>query len=881
MKRNFTWSNFSIDFLKKVLYHQNTPASKRPKVDINNIDTLTAKISYLYSYPDEIFVKKYKDVIVDEFFANSVALVSLFKSLEKNHYSDVRVGGEEEMLDRLRGMRLTSTVVSLILVELFRHGKVISFDAEGSIFGTPKKIDLKTATGNKIALRNYQEDARKALCEHFIEKDKDAGVLVMPTGSGKTRVATAFLIENMVARGWQVVWLTHRAMLIDQTADTIYSLSPALKTVNQEKETFEMVCVSGSHCTVRATKKSNDVIIFGVQALIRNLQFLKGCLSDKTLIIVDEMHHSAAVSYTTIIKEIRKNCKQTKLLGLTATPVRANDYDTARLLKLFDNNIVYSVSMNELIVSGVLSKPEYISVNTSVDFASTITVKEEKYMKKWGELDADLLERMAHTAERNKIIVDTYLQNKDKYGKTIIFAVNAEHCISLCEDLQKAGISCDYIYCSHPGNAEKIKKFKESKNGVLVNINMMTEGSDVPDIQTVFLTRPTSSDVLLMQMIGRGMRGVDCGGTETVNIVSFNDVWGRFNYWLDPKFIIDNELNEEQVITNADSIIEIVSDDEDASKPIPWEAIRYLLDNIHVTYRGELSSDIALPSGWIDAVDKDGADRRILVFESQTAGYVELRKRKELLKADSGYTPVQIIRECFPEFGLAPMEEDIEIIADSYRLTGEFPHIYPFSGRKKIDAAFVAETLKKKNIGINDTENEIRNYFEQNKSIIESIYGSYEAYRTKVFNHLLYKNGIVPDGMRIEEIPEDMIDYEYGSAYDLRELVAEVKKEMFNDEYGTDIPVRWTKKPYKTYFGEYRWTDDGDLSKSYININCVLNSNQINREVVKYVIYHELLHRDNHKHDKEFRANEHKYPNWTELERVLFNDFKKYDIKEL
>ena len=44
-----------------------------------------------------------------------------------------------------------------------------------------------------------------------------------------------------------------------------------------------------------------------------------------------------------------------------------------------------------------------------------------------------------------------------------------------------------------------------------------------------------------------GMRGVDCGGTETVNIVSFNDIWGRFNYWLDPKFLIDNELNEENI----------------------------------------------------------------------------------------------------------------------------------------------------------------------------------------------------------------------------------------------------------------------------------------------------------------------------------------------
>lgn len=879
MKRKFTWENFGVDFLKDILYNDNTPVSKRPKVDINDIDSLTAKVGYLYAYPDERFVRKYKDVIIDDFFANSTALFSLFQKLERNHYSNIRVGNEEEMLERLHGMRLTSTVISLILDEMYRHGKIVSEDFEGSIYRTPKIVDLKSATANKIPLRNYQEDAKNALYNHFIKEDNDSGILVMPTGSGKTRVASAFLLEDMVSRGWQIIWLTHRSMLIEQTADTIYSLSPAIKLNNSEKETFEMVCVSGSHSTVRATRKSNDVIIFGVQALIRNLPFLKGCLKDNVMIIVDEMHHALAPSYQTIIKEIKKNCRQAKLLGLTATPIRINDYDTARLMKIFDNKIVYSISMNELIVSGVLSEPKYIPINTSIDFASTITVDEAKYIEKWEELPPNLLERMTHTAERNKIIVDTYLKDKTKFGKTIIFAVNAEHCISLCEDLQNAGVKCDYIYCAHPGNDEKIRNFREGKIEVLVNINMLTEGSDVPDIQSVFLTRPTSSDVLLMQMIGRGMRGEDCGGTKEVNIVSFNDVWGRFNFWLNPRFIIENELNNENTVDNTTKLFKELPD-ESERKSIPWEALRYLLDNIHVRYKGDLNSEIALPAGWIDAIDSDGADRKILVFESQLAGYIEMRKNKELLKEGSEYNPTNILKKCFPEFGLIPSEEDIETLASHYRITGEFPHIYPFSGRKKIDAATVASELKSNNVGLGDVEKEIEKIYEENADIIKSIYGSKNDYRTKIFNFISYKNGIVPNGMKIEEIPDESIDFEYGNAYDLQELVNEVKAERFNNNYGTDIPVYWTKKPYKTYFGEYRWNNDNDLSKSYININCILNSNLVDKEVVKYVIYHELLHRDNHKHDKSFRAKEHEYPNWTELEKILFVDFARFDIKE-
>ena len=82
--------------------------------------------------------------------------------------------------------------------------------------------------------------------------------------------------------------------------------------------------------------------------------------------------------------------------------------------------------------------------------------------------------------------------------------------------LNGRGIRSEYIYTHNKNNVEVIERFRNNKaeNGVdvLININMLTEGSDIPDINTVFLTRPTSSDTLLMQMVGRGMRGSACGG---------------------------------------------------------------------------------------------------------------------------------------------------------------------------------------------------------------------------------------------------------------------------------------------------------------------------------------------------------------------------------
>ena len=83
----------------------------------------------------------------------------------------------------------------------------------------------------------------------------------------------------------------------------------------------------------------------------------------------------------------------------------------------------------------------------------------------------------------------------------------------------------------------------------------------------------------------------------------------------------------------------------------------------------------------------------------------------------------------------------------------------------------------------------------------------------------------------------------------------------------------------ESYFGKYTYPIDGSEGKDYIKINLVLNSSSVPREVVKYVIYHELLHKNNRTHNAAFREKEHLYPNWTEHERFLENKFPKFNIK--
>lgn len=870
MKKGFTWNNFDVPFLQAILYSEKTKKTIRPGYQIEDKDGLIPRMNMLCHQPDDHFVRRYREEIADHFLSGSTHLVSLMQALEKRRYRGVRVADLEQMLQQFKRLRMTSTVIMLLLKELYDQGSQrITEDDDISIFTTPKRIDLTACIPDMLPMYDYQDEAIDQLRKYYLEDNKRAGILAMPTGSGKTRVATKFLLEHLIVQGWQVIWLTHRAMLIEQTADSFYThAGSVLRSVSDKKEEFKMVCVSGSHATIRATEADDDLMIFGVQSLVRNLPFLQAVLKEKVMVVVDEAHHTLAPSYRMILQEIHRIGKDVRLLGLTATPSRLNDVDTARLMQIFDNKIIYSVPMSLLITRGFLSKPKYSRVDTQINFHTQITLDEQRYISKWGELAPETMERMALVAERNALIADTYVANATAYGKTLIFALNATHCLSLCEELQKRGVRCDYIYCAHPGNEEKIARFKRGDLDVLVNINVMTEGNDVPDIQTVFLTRPTSSDVLLMQMIGRGMRGLGSGGTETVNIVDFHDNWGSFANWLNPEFLIRTEMEMAEPEESTQS-------KRKPSQMVPWAMIRELLDGVRtsVATGDRLAAFSALPLGWYDVVDEDGNDSKVLVFESQISGFLSLWKNKESL-SDANYTGQNARDDCFDAFGLMPSAKDLQLLLDLYRTTGEFPHLHQFTQRKAVDAALLAQKLKEENVGVADLEQRIAAVYEQYSETIDSLYGSLEHYEKRVLDFIHYPNGMKPLGVKIEELPEEELRLDRTPCYDLQDLTEEVVREMFTD-FGHVPPISWTRRPMEGYFGQYtKWED-----RDQIKINSLLNSPDVPRETVKYVIYHELLHRDNMTHDQAFRHLEHQYPNWTQHERFLDFTFPKFDIK--
>lgn len=138
----------------------------------------------------------------------------------------------------------------------------------------------------------------------------------------------------------------------------------------------------------------------------------------------------------------------------------------------------------------------------------------------------------------------------------------------------------------------------------------------------------------------------------------------------------------------------------------------------------------------------------------------------------------------------------------------------------------------------------------------------------------IYKNKSDVIGLKVEELPIEILPFDRTPYYDLNLLVKEVKDEMFGGQYEGISSIEWTDKPYKQYYGIYYYKDNS------IRINQVLNSKDVPKEVVKYIIYHEILHRDYQCHDRVFREKGHLYPKYEMYDHFLDSKMELFDIQE-
>ena len=414
---------------------------------------------------------------------------------------------------------------------------------------------------NPRQLYEHQEEAIRKL-DAMDKRGSFRTLLVLPTGGGKTLTATYWLLRNAVDQNKKILSLAHRHLLLEQAAEAFARNAYTDTMVN--RTVFNYRIISGMHDKPVHIQKTDRILIASKDSMIRSLDKLKNWLNGEEIyLVIDEAHHAVAKSYKKIIQYVADHTKSMKLLGLTATPFRTSEDEQGALKQVFTDDIVYKTDLDALIKKGILATPTFIDCNTNIQFTEHLGVQALKSIENLDTLPENIANDIADNKERNRIIVEEYLHNYEKYGQTIVFALNKVHAIALNklfnEKGKAYGIRSEFIISevqdmitgitiSNADNERKIEAYRNGEIQVLINVNILTEGTDLPKTHTVFLTRPTVSTTLMTQMVGRALRGLKAGGTKEAYIVSFVDDWNDKIAWVNPETLTEAEYHEKETL---------------------------------------------------------------------------------------------------------------------------------------------------------------------------------------------------------------------------------------------------------------------------------------------------------------------------------------------
>ncbi len=414
---------------------------------------------------------------------------------------------------------------------------------------------------NPRQLYEHQEEAIRKL-DAMDKRGSFRTLLVLPTGGGKTLTAAYWLLRNAVDQNKKILWLAHRHLLLEQAAEAFARNAYTDTMVN--RTVFNYRIISGMHDKPVHIQKTDRILIASKDSIIRSLDKLKNWLNGEEIyLVIDEAHHAVAKSYKKIIQYVADHTKSMKLLGLTATPFRTSEDEQGALKQVFTDDIVYKTDLDTLIKKGILATPTFIDRKTNIQFTEHLGVQALKSIENLDTLPENIANDIADNKERNRIIVEKYLHNYEKYGQTIVFALNKVHAIALNklfnEKGKAYGIRSEFIISevqdmitgitiSNADNERKIEAYRNGEIQVLINVNILTEGTDLPKTHTVFLTRPTVSTTLMTQMVGRALRGLKAGGTKEAYIVTFIDNWNDKIAWVNPETLTEAEYHEKETL---------------------------------------------------------------------------------------------------------------------------------------------------------------------------------------------------------------------------------------------------------------------------------------------------------------------------------------------
>lgn len=406
-------------------------------------------------------------------------------------------------------------------------------------------------------LADFQKEVKEKIVEK-IKRPSSKAIVTLPTGAGKTRVAVEAvrdclteLNEGSYNPGKKaIIWLAHTEELCEQACVCFKQVWGSSSDIcglhlvrfwGKYKKDF-----NGYHQTFKAKLAEPCVLVSTPQCIVniiesgggaQNADSLFGIIDESLrLMIIDEAHRAAAPSYRKILKAFNK---QAPLLGLTATPFRdvflgdESREGTEDLKEIFKNLVEPTQTLGDnprlqLQKRKILATPEFVEIETpakiripSLPSQSNLFFTDEEI----GRID-DIMAREADALPRRLAILEKILPIARSENNSILYfgpsVKDAEQMAFLLrqENIASAVVSGD---TRDSTRRQMVAEFKAGKIRVLCNCEVLTTGFDAPRVTHVVMARPTVSLVLYEQMIGRGLRGVKFGGTDSCKIINCKD----------------------------------------------------------------------------------------------------------------------------------------------------------------------------------------------------------------------------------------------------------------------------------------------------------------------------------------------------------------------
>ena len=319
-----------------------------------------------------------------------------------------------------------------------------------------------------MALRGYQELAiaqvREALENYF------RALLVMPTGSGKT-IVFARICRLASDKGRKVLILVHRRELVKQASD-------------------KLTKAGVEHGIIAAGFKpsAHPVQIASVQTLARRLRTVS---IEPDLIIIDEAHHAVAGQWEKILQHFGN----ARVIGVTATPSRLD----GRGLGSHFSTLVSGPSVKLLTELGFLSRHRVFAPPVIADLKGVRT--------RGGDYASDQLSEAMNRPTITGDAIDHYRKRANGLP-AIAFCCSVAHASSVCASFNAAGFRAKLVTGNMPMEErdDAISGLADGRTQVLCSVDVVSEGTDVPAVSAAILLRPTQSEALYLQQVGRILR---------------------------------------------------------------------------------------------------------------------------------------------------------------------------------------------------------------------------------------------------------------------------------------------------------------------------------------------------------------------------------------